>query len=141
MLQAPIRSEDSKAFNVAKKFYRACLNETAIAREGLEKIKQIFELIGGWPTLKGYNWKEETFDWTEALHKLRELGLNFDVFFRITVDRDQGGERATRGSRYILQVSLCNIWLLIYAPEAWVINSNITNAVSIFRLYSQQDWY
>ncbi|CAH1113439.1 unnamed protein product [Psylliodes chrysocephalus] len=104
MLQAPIRSEDSKAFNVAKKFYRACLNETAIAREGLEKIKQIFELIGGWPTLKGYNWKEETFDWTEALHKLRELGLNFDVFFRITVDRDQGGERATRGSRYILQI-------------------------------------
>lgn len=100
-LEQPIQLEDPKAFNLAKKFYRACMNETAIELEGLKKLKQIFEQIGGWPTLEGNNWNEEDFDWMKALHKLREIGVNFDVFFRVSIDRDKRNI-----SRHILGVSI-----------------------------------
>ncbi|KAJ8929161.1 hypothetical protein NQ314_018185, partial [Rhamnusium bicolor] len=99
MLEQPIQQEDSGAFNLAKKFYRACMNETAIEAEGLKKIKQIFKQIGGWPTLDGNNWRKSEFDWKEAVHKLRRLGVNFDFFFSITVDRDKKND-----SRYILGI-------------------------------------
>lgn len=101
MLEQPIQLEDPKAFNLAKKFYRACLNETAIDREGLKKLKQIFEEMGGWPTLEGDNWNEKDFDWMGALHKLREIGVNVDVFFRVSIDRDK-----RNNSRHILAVSI-----------------------------------
>lgn len=101
MLEQPIQMEEPRAFNLAKKFYRACMNESAIEVEGLKKIKQIFEEIGGWPTLLGSNWQEERFQWVNAVHKLRQIGINFDVFFRITVDKDKANN-----SRYVLGVSI-----------------------------------
>lgn len=91
---------DMKALNVAKKFYKACLDESAIKSQGLNKMREIFRQIGGWPTLEGDNWNEERFDWIKCIGKLAELGVNFDVFFKITVDRDKGD-----GPRYVLGVS------------------------------------
>ncbi|XP_057661245.1 neprilysin-2-like [Diorhabda carinulata] len=100
ILEVPVRLEEPKPFNVAKQFYRACMNETAIARRGLKKVKEILKLIGGWPTLEGYNWDQKRFDWMESLHKLRQYGLNFDVFFRITVEKDDRGTNY----RYVLGI-------------------------------------
>ncbi|XP_072392043.1 neprilysin-2-like isoform X2 [Diabrotica undecimpunctata] len=100
MLERPIQREDPKSFNTAKKFYRACMNETAIARQGLKKIKEILEMSGGWPTLQGYNWDYKKFDWMESVHKLRQLGVSSDVFFRVTVEKDDRGVN----SRYVIGI-------------------------------------
>nr|XP_023018365.1 neprilysin-2-like [Leptinotarsa decemlineata] len=99
MLELPIHTEDPRSLNIAKKFYRACMNESAIEEEGLKKIKQIFVRLGGWPTLQGNNWREDQFDWMDAVHKLRKLGVNSHVFFRVSVDRDEGDD-----SRYVLGI-------------------------------------
>ncbi|XP_050509792.1 neprilysin-2-like isoform X2 [Diabrotica virgifera virgifera] len=100
MLERPILREDPKSFNTAKKFYRACMNETAIARQGLKKIKEILEMSVGWPTLHGYNWDDKKFDWMESVHKLRQLGVSSDVFFRVTVEKDDRGAN----SRYVIGI-------------------------------------
>lgn len=101
MLEQPIQIEDARTFNLAKKFYRACMNESSIETGGLEKMKQIFQQIGGWPTLEGNKWREEGYHWTTAVLKLREIGINYDVFFRVSVDKSRG-----ENSTYVLGVSI-----------------------------------
>ncbi|XP_015840924.1 neprilysin-2 isoform X1 [Tribolium castaneum] len=89
MLDEPIQTEYPSAFNLAKKFYRACMNESAIEAEGLKRMKQIFKQIGGWPTLNGNNWRKDSFDWKDAVHKLRQMGINFEYFFILALQRDR----------------------------------------------------
>ncbi|CAG9817177.1 unnamed protein product [Phaedon cochleariae] len=97
ILEQPIRQESPKSLDTAKKFYRACMNESAIDAAGLKKIKEILERIGGWPTLLENNWQEDDFDWLAVVHKLREMGVNFGVFYLVSVYRDEIDE-----SRYVL---------------------------------------
>ncbi|KAJ8921372.1 hypothetical protein NQ315_002988, partial [Exocentrus adspersus] len=99
MLEQPIQTEDRLAFKQAKKFYRACINETAREAEGLMLIKAIFKQIGGWPTLEGDKWSQESFDWRSAIHKLRAMGIGPHFFFQVTVDKDKLNE-----TRYVLGI-------------------------------------
>ncbi|KAJ8979359.1 hypothetical protein NQ317_010132, partial [Molorchus minor] len=104
MLERPTQPQDPMAFNLAKKFYRSCMNESAIEAEGFKNIKQVFRQMGGWPTLEGSNWRREEFDWKEAVYKLRGMGANFDFFFRVSVDRDKkDGSRYILGAHHMLQ--------------------------------------
>ncbi|RZB41499.1 endothelin-converting enzyme 2-like, partial [Asbolus verrucosus] len=91
--------DDPAAFNLAKKFYRACMNESAVEAEGLERMKQIFEQMGGWPTLVGNNWRENEFDWKDAVYKLRRMGINFEFFLILSVQRNKADP-----NRYILSL-------------------------------------
>ncbi|XP_063909938.1 neprilysin-2-like [Zophobas morio] len=99
MLTEPAQTEDPVAFNLAKKFYRACMNESAIEAEGLKRMKQIFKQIGGWPTLNGNNWRKDLFNWKDAVYKLRQLGINFESFLILSVQRDKADP-----NRYILNL-------------------------------------
>lgn len=115
ILEEPIRQQDPAVPNLAKKFYRACMNESAIEAEGLKRAKQIFKQIGGWPTLEGNNWSENQFDWKKVQHKLRKIGVDVPVFITVAVREDDNypGE-------HILEVSgvLCKtgkFGVLIYA--------------------------
>lgn len=101
MLEEPTRIEDRLAFQKAKIFYRACTNETQIELEGLAGIRNIFKLIGGWPTLRGGRWNEDQFRWDDAVHKLRAAGVNVDFFFSVTVDKNKEDE-----TKYVLGVSI-----------------------------------
>lgn len=99
MLDEPIETQDLGAFNIAKKFYRACMNETAIEAEGLKRIKQIFKQIGGWPSLNRNNWRKDLFSWKDAVYKLRGMGINFEYFFILALQRDK-----IHSDKYILNV-------------------------------------
>ncbi|XP_018574501.1 neprilysin-2-like [Anoplophora glabripennis] len=92
ILEQPIYIEDRAAFQQAKKFYRTCMNETKIEEEGLAWIRSVFKRIGGWPSLKGNHWKEDQFNWQKAMHRLRKIGVNADLFFRVTVDKNRYNE-------------------------------------------------
>lgn len=99
MLEQPLQFDDPQAFNLAKKFYRACMNESAVEAEGLRGIKEIFRQIGGWPTLDGSNWRDSQFDWKDVVHKLREIGISFEFFLILAVQTDKDS------TRYVLNVS------------------------------------
>lgn len=101
MLEDEIDKEDLPSFNVAKKFYRACMNEQAIERAGIKQLHQLFKQMGGWPILEGEDWDSDNFVWTKAVRNLRAFGVNFDFFFNITVDIDR-----EHPERYILGVSI-----------------------------------
>lgn len=107
ILEKDLNENDLPAYNIAKKFYRACMNESTIQMDGLKRIKQIFKQIGGWPTLDGNNWRESQFDWKRSLYRLRRVGINFEIFFTIYLDKDK-----TDPNKYVLNVS-CWIELLL----------------------------
>lgn len=100
MLEEPVRVEDRLAFQKAKKFYKACMNETQVEVEGLAGMRSIFMQLGGWPTLRGSRWNGEQFRWEYAVHTLREMGVNVDFFFSVSVDKNKEDE-----TKYILGVS------------------------------------
>lgn len=86
LLERPPRPDDASYFIAAKRFYRACMNDTARERRGLTRIKQIFKEMGGWPILESY-WNAADFDWKRATHKLRRVGINFDLFLKLSVEK------------------------------------------------------
>ncbi|KAK9871304.1 hypothetical protein WA026_011572 [Henosepilachna vigintioctopunctata] len=100
MLEHPVDATQPRYLKLAKEFYRSCMNESSIEAEGLKWMKQIFKRLGGWPTLEGDDWQEEDFDWKKAVHKLRQMGLNFEFFIRLSVERDK-----KEPAKYILQLS------------------------------------
>ncbi|KAL3279815.1 hypothetical protein HHI36_017322 [Cryptolaemus montrouzieri] len=100
MLEQPVYSEQPRSLSLAKEFYRACMNESAIEAEGLKWMKQIFRRIGGWPILEEDEWKEEEFDWKKAVHKLKQMGINFEFFITLSVERDK-----VDPTKYVLQLS------------------------------------
>lgn len=97
LLEQPTTSE-SYHLSVAKKFYKSCMNTTAREKQGLVEIKQILKNIGGWPILESY-WSGRL-DFTEATHKLRKIGINFDLFIKLSVEKDK-----TDPNSHILVVS------------------------------------
>lgn len=76
------------------------MNESAIQADGLKSLKQIFQQIGGWPTLLGNNWRENVFNWKDALRKLRRIGINVDFFLIHSIQKDN-----VDPERYVLNVS------------------------------------
>lgn len=75
------------------------MNDTERDRQGLVRIKQILKLIGGWPILESY-WNAGNFDWKEATSTLRKNGINFELFIKMSVEKDKD-----KSNRNILYVS------------------------------------
>lgn len=101
MLEQPIEAEASRRpFDLAKMFYRACANESAVDSDAIKEIKQIFRKIGGWPILDGDAWDEGAFEWKKAVHVLRQLGVDFTFFMALTVEKDK-----TDPTKHMLQLS------------------------------------
>ncbi|XP_045483714.1 neprilysin-2-like [Harmonia axyridis] len=98
MLEQPDHKDD--ALGQAKIFYSACMNQSAVESDGLKWMKQIFARMGGWPILEGEDWNEEEFDWKETVHKLRQMGINFEFFINLSVERDKKDP-----AEYVLQLS------------------------------------
>lgn len=61
-------------------------------------MKQIFKHIGGWPLLEIY-WHADPYKWINAIHKLRQHGINFEMFFVISVV-----EETDKEDEYVLMV-------------------------------------
>lgn len=76
------------------------MNVSAVEADGLKWMNEIFKKMGGWPILEGDGWNEDGFDWKEAVYKLRQMGVNFEFFINLSVERDKKDP-----SRFVLQVS------------------------------------
>lgn len=100
IVEEPIEPKDPKYLVAVKMFYHACMNESAIESENLNRLKGILKDIGGWPLLDGHNWRETHFDWESTVRKLRKIGINFDPFFKFSIDINRKNPE-----KYILNVS------------------------------------
>ncbi|KAF5304224.1 hypothetical protein FQR65_LT08031 [Abscondita terminalis] len=90
MLQKPSFHSEPKAFQALKRFFRACLDEVAIEKEGIDTIKRTLSRLGGWPILEGGQWNDKNFSLEDLLIKLREEGYDYMqlFYFGTTVGED-----------------------------------------------------
>ncbi|GFG28564.1 hypothetical protein Cfor_10702 [Coptotermes formosanus] len=71
----------------AKKAYQACMDTDYLESEGLDPLLDIIGSIGDWP-MASDSWKEENFDWQNAIAQLnRHLGLSPLVSLIVYLDR------------------------------------------------------
>lgn len=88
LIEQPIKDNEIKAFKLVKNFYKLCMNQSAIEKNGLDAMKKIFKIAGGWPVLEGDNWQENKFDWLESSYKLSDIGYYVNYFIEINVNND-----------------------------------------------------
>nr|XP_023011678.1 neprilysin-2-like [Leptinotarsa decemlineata] len=78
-----------KTLVMQRKFYRACLNTTAIEEDNDKTILNLLDQVtGGWPVLKTFNWVERDFEWSNVMLRARNLGLYNQFFFNVEVHRN-----------------------------------------------------
>ncbi|XP_015111053.1 neprilysin-2 [Diachasma alloeum] len=73
-------SMEPKPLKLIKNLYKACMNTTAIEAQSVQQLREHLKELGGWPVLEGNDWKEEEFNWTHSIYKLRELGYSYNYF-------------------------------------------------------------
>ncbi|KAJ8976830.1 hypothetical protein NQ317_011826 [Molorchus minor] len=90
IISEPIRGDESTPVLLQKRFYQACMNETAIDEDENNTFEDLIEQLGGWPLLKGSKWPENTTTLAGFLTKCKELGLPFQWLFRVEHQHDWG---------------------------------------------------
>ncbi|XP_018570929.1 neprilysin-2-like [Anoplophora glabripennis] len=76
----------SRALQMQRSFYRACINDTNIDADNDRMLLNLLdEVIGGWPVLKEGNWSAKDFKWLDVMIKARQLGLFYQFFFRVSI--------------------------------------------------------
>ncbi|XP_031633689.1 neprilysin-2-like [Contarinia nasturtii] len=86
LLREEIDPNDSKVFNLPKKFYKACMNTTLIEDLGLRPVLDITDKLGGWPVLKGDEWDTQSeWNWTWAIKEFRKVGFSTDYIFSLSL--------------------------------------------------------
>ncbi|KAJ1366405.1 Neprilysin-21 [Parelaphostrongylus tenuis] len=84
----PVEEYEAKWDRLAKGYYQKCLDEDELENTGLTAIKEILDWVGGWPTLKGSNWKEWHYSWEEQLAiVMNRTGVNA-VILELAVTHD-----------------------------------------------------
>lgn len=81
-IKSPINKNDSKAVKMQKKYYQSCMDLDSIELNSNERLKAVFEDLGGWPVLVR-NWNETNFDWGKIINKSTEYGIYYDWFLHI----------------------------------------------------------
>ncbi|XP_018313637.1 LOW QUALITY PROTEIN: membrane metallo-endopeptidase-like 1 [Mycetomoellerius zeteki] len=84
-----------RPFRLAKDFYKACMNKTAIEARGLTPLLNNLKKLGGWPVLEGEKWNDGDFTWKDSVYKFRRLGYSVDYFidFGVSVDLKNNSRR------------------------------------------------
>ncbi|KAK5638234.1 hypothetical protein RI129_012529 [Pyrocoelia pectoralis] len=89
MLQKPIDHNEPKAFQALKKFFRSCMDEVSLDKDGVKTLREILNQLGGWPLLEN-KWDEKKFNMEDLFLKLRKYGYDYMqlFYFGTTVGED-----------------------------------------------------
>lgn len=89
LINEDINLNDPAPFNMAKKLYRTCMNESLIEEVGMEPLLSTLDKLGGWPVVHGDRWNENSeWNWTWTIKELRKYGYSADSIFGFTVGGD-----------------------------------------------------
>lgn len=81
-IKSPVMKNDSHSVMIQKKYYQACMNLENLESKSNEKLKALFEDLGGWPILMRH-WNETDFNWGKTVEKCIQHGLYYDWFMYI----------------------------------------------------------
>lgn len=87
ILEEDITENEPRYSKLAKSAYKICMNEEAIEKDSLERLKTYLKDCGGWPVLED-DWNEEKFNWRDTLKKFRNYGFAVSYLFDISVMQD-----------------------------------------------------
>ncbi|XP_040564604.1 neprilysin-2 isoform X1 [Lepeophtheirus salmonis] len=79
---------EPKSFYLARNYYKACMNKSAIESLGLKPMEKVIKDLGGWPLRQGKSWNESSYLWYDKLRILRGKGLPINQFFSLNVGSD-----------------------------------------------------
>lgn len=65
-------SNDPRYAKLAKKLYKACMDQDVVEDQSNASLINYLEQIGGWPVLKRQQWNETLFDWKRNIIKINE---------------------------------------------------------------------
>lgn len=85
LLSKPIHPNEWKPFQLAKKFYKSCLDQRIFVRRGNQQLIDILDSVGGWPVINGKSWQSSKFDLIELIEKVKSLGFGTDSILTLTV--------------------------------------------------------
>lgn len=89
LISEKIDPNDPAPFNMAKRLYNACMNESQIEEHGLEPLLSITDKMGGWPVVKGDQWNENAdWNWIETIKHFNSIGYSADYIFGFTIATD-----------------------------------------------------
>lgn len=80
--------DEASIFGQMRKFYRSCMNLSAIERSGDTQIHVTLKKLGGWPVIVGKAYEVDKFDFVDMLIRFRELGYTHDIIFDLSVTPD-----------------------------------------------------
>ncbi|KAF7286321.1 hypothetical protein GWI33_006050 [Rhynchophorus ferrugineus] len=72
VLEEPITLEDNEATRKAKMFYNTCMDIFQIRKVGDEPIRDVLDILGGWPVTKG-QWQPPDFSIEVLLGRIRGI--------------------------------------------------------------------
>lgn len=75
-------------FKHFRRFYKACMNESAIEENSLPLMKSKLKSLGGWPILEGENWSEDGFNLEDSLVSSLEEGFPTTSLFSVYIGFD-----------------------------------------------------
>lgn len=90
LIDNDIKSDELHTFQVAKKFYRACMNGTRIEEQGLQPMVDIMKSVGGWPCVEPVDsWNPTNkWNWMDANKAFADVGLSLPSIISLSVDTD-----------------------------------------------------
>lgn len=106
ILNEEIQANESKAFTLAKRLNKSCMNRTAVEALGLRPMKEILSSYGGWPAVLGQDWNETEWDWIDTIGKMRTTGLTTNYVLSTSI-----GPNFKNSSMRTLRVSEINFLL------------------------------
>lgn len=65
------------------------MNKTLIEERGVEPLKNIYKILGGWPVLEGSEWDQtSSWTWIKSVKDFRKAGYSMDYIFDFSVGID-----------------------------------------------------
>lgn len=119
LLDSPYRDNDIELYKNVKKYYKMCLNKTAIEEKGEKPLLHLLEVSGGYPVLMD-NYDDSGFSWVELNKKFRQLGISVDYMFDLSIATDY-----TNSSRRRMEV--CINYSHSYSTLRIIINAFCSN--------------
>ncbi|XP_008552123.1 neprilysin-2 [Microplitis demolitor] len=88
IVESDISQNLSRPFRLINTMYNICMNQSAIEKDGLSPLLSKLNKLGGWPVLQGNKWNEDTFNWTNSLYLLRDMGYSVEYLFGFEIESD-----------------------------------------------------
>ena len=83
--------DDEKSFEtdkMAKRWYKACLNETRLELKGVQPLITSLNKLGGWPVLETLEKDYKTFRWYTTARMLNVEGFSIDTLMKHDIKED-----------------------------------------------------